>query len=176
MANASRSPARSDCSSSRRRPPARRSHSLLHLYLACCIHHAVPTVTIPRIQSDGQFLLRNIPARHRHCSATVLHCVHRSRPETGLLIPSGLPSPDQGSHWYALLLNARLQPISSSSLIYDAGAEPSSYRNTQTGPGQGHDWKRCDLGRGGIGYAHSEGRWPPLRRHRGVLWDSSLRR
>jgi putative ABC transport system permease protein len=36
--------------------------SLFPLYLARFIHHAVPTVAISQIQSNGQFLLRNIPA------------------------------------------------------------------------------------------------------------------
>src|ERR1700730_4975117 len=81
-----------------------RTDSLLQLYLACFIHHAVPAVAISQIQSDGQFLLRNIPARLHGCGANLLHCrspfylclehvdnlgaYTASRPETGLLIPS----------------------------------------------------------------------------------------
>ena|SRR5271156_1443488 len=41
--------------------------SALELYLTRFIQHAVPTVAISQIQSDGQFLLRNIPAL-RCCS------------------------------------------------------------------------------------------------------------
>src|SRR6185437_6431772 len=84
-----------------------RAHSLLQLYLAGFIHHTVPAVAISQIQSDGQFLLRNIPARFAHCGANLLHCrspfylcfehvdnlgaYTASRPETGLLISSDLP-------------------------------------------------------------------------------------
>jgi hypothetical protein len=39
-----------------------RMDSLFPLYLTRFIHHAVPTVAISQIQSNGQFLLRNIPA------------------------------------------------------------------------------------------------------------------
>src|SRR5262249_7368649 len=82
-----------------------RTDSLLQLYVACFIQHAVPTVAISQIQSDRQFLLHGkIPALLRRCSATLLHCrspfylcfehvdnlgaYTASRPETGLLIPS----------------------------------------------------------------------------------------
>ena len=80
-----------------------RAHALLQLYLARFIQHAIPTVAISQIQSDGKFLPRNIPA----CAATVLTffiagllyllCLEHvdnlgaytaSRPEIGLLIPS----------------------------------------------------------------------------------------
>ncbi len=46
-----------------------RAHALLQLYLAEFVQHAVPAVAIPQIQSDGQFLLRNIPALLRHYGA-----------------------------------------------------------------------------------------------------------
>src|SRR5215469_15431048 len=36
--------------------------------------HAVPLVAITQIQSDGQFLPRNIPALLCHCGANLLHC------------------------------------------------------------------------------------------------------
>jgi hypothetical protein len=39
-----------------------RTGSLLRLYLASFIHYAVPTRAISQVQSDRQFLLRNIPA------------------------------------------------------------------------------------------------------------------
>src|ERR1035438_9928544 len=48
--------------------------SLLQLYLACFIHHAVPAVAISQIQSNGQFLLRNIPALRCCSGANLLHC------------------------------------------------------------------------------------------------------
>jgi hypothetical protein len=48
--------------------------SLFQLYLPCFIQHAVPTVTISQIQSDGQLLLRNIPAWLCGYSANLLHC------------------------------------------------------------------------------------------------------
>src|SRR5438309_12114477 len=51
-----------------------RTDSLLQLYLAGFIHHAVPTVAISQIQSKGQFLLRNIPALRRWSDANLLHC------------------------------------------------------------------------------------------------------
>src|SRR4030095_10408291 len=80
-----------------------RTDSLLQLELAAFIHHAIPAVAISQIQSDGQFLLRNIPALLRHCDANLLHCrspfslcfehvdnlgAYRIPPETGLLISS----------------------------------------------------------------------------------------
>src|SRR6202047_2541721 len=81
-----------------------RMDSLFPLYLPGFIHHAVPTVAISQIQSDGQFLLRNIPALRCCSGANLLHCrspfylclehvdnlgaYTASRPETGLLIPS----------------------------------------------------------------------------------------
>src|SRR5947209_19144808 len=80
------------------------THSLLQLYPARFIQHTVPAVAIAQIQSDGQFLLRNIPALRCRSDANLLHfrspfylCFERvdnlgaytaSRPETGLLIPS----------------------------------------------------------------------------------------
>jgi hypothetical protein len=80
-----------------------RTDSLFPLYLPGFIHHAVPTVAISQIQSNGQFLLQNIPALHRRCGANLLHCrspfylcfehvdnlgAYSIPPETGLLIPS----------------------------------------------------------------------------------------
>jgi hypothetical protein len=74
--------------------------SLLPLYLPGFIHHAVPTVAISQIQSNGQFLLRNIPALRCCSGANLLHCrspfylcfehvdnlgAYRIPPETGLL-------------------------------------------------------------------------------------------
>src|SRR6201988_1636842 len=83
-----------------------RATSLLQLYLAGFVQHAVPAVAISQIQSDGQFLLRNIPALPACYGANLLHCrspfylcfehvdnlgaYTASRPETGLLIPSVL--------------------------------------------------------------------------------------
>src|SRR5207248_10494152 len=68
------------------------------------IHHAVPTVAISQIQSNGQFLLGNIPALFGCRGANLFHCrspfylcfehvdnlgaYTASRPETGLLISS----------------------------------------------------------------------------------------
>src|SRR5213082_2331209 len=82
-----------------------RTNSLFQLYLTGLIHDAVPAVAIAQIQSDGQFLLRNIPALRCRYGANLLHCrspfylcfehvdnlgaYTASRPETGLLIPSG---------------------------------------------------------------------------------------
>ncbi len=51
-----------------------RTDSLLQLYLAGFIHHAVPAVAISQIQSNGQFLLRNIPALLCRYGANLLHC------------------------------------------------------------------------------------------------------
>src|SRR4029077_16493791 len=81
-----------------------RTDSLLPLYLPGFIQHAVPAVAISQIQSNGEFLLRNIPALLCRPSATLFHCrspfylclehvdnlgaYAASRPETGLLIPS----------------------------------------------------------------------------------------
>src|SRR5436305_15090723 len=81
-----------------------RTNSLFQLYLTGLIHDAVPAVAIAQIQSDGQFLLRNIPALCCRSDANLLHCrspfylcfehvdnlraYTASRPETGLLIPS----------------------------------------------------------------------------------------
>src|SRR5271156_6773312 len=48
--------------------------SALELYLTRFIQHAVPTVAISQIQSDGQFLLRNIPALRCCSGANLLHC------------------------------------------------------------------------------------------------------
>src|SRR6516225_5629077 len=39
-----------------------RTHSLFQLYPPAFIQHAVPTVAIAQVQSDGQCLPRNIPA------------------------------------------------------------------------------------------------------------------
>ena len=81
-----------------------RADTLLQLYLAGFVQHAVPAVAVSQIQSNGQFLLRNIPAV-RCCSGANLTslpvsfylCFEHvdnlgaytaSRPETGLLIPS----------------------------------------------------------------------------------------
>jgi hypothetical protein len=73
-------------------------------YVACFIQHAVPTVAISQIQSDRQFLLGEISVLLCHWGANLLHCrspfylcreqdnlgaYTASRPETGLLIPSG---------------------------------------------------------------------------------------
>ena len=69
----------------------------------------VPAIAVSQIQSDGQFLLGNIPALLRHGGANLLYCrspfiscasehvdnlgaYTASRPETGLLIPSGFDS------------------------------------------------------------------------------------
>ena len=43
-------------------------------YLPGFIHHAVPTVAVSQIQSNGQFLLRKILALLRCCGANLLHC------------------------------------------------------------------------------------------------------
>ena len=51
-----------------------RPHSLLELYLTHFIQHAVLTVAISQIQSDGQFLRRNIPALRCCSGASLLHC------------------------------------------------------------------------------------------------------
>ena len=69
--------------------------------VCCFIQHAVPAVAISQIQSDGQLLLRKIPALLRRRGANLLHCrspfylclehvdnlgaYTASRPETGLL-------------------------------------------------------------------------------------------
>src|SRR5262252_650100 len=50
------------------------THSLFQLYSASFIQHAVPRVAITQIQSDSQFLPRNIPALLCHCGANLLHC------------------------------------------------------------------------------------------------------
>src|SRR5579863_4474675 len=76
-------------------------------YSSCirpAIQHTRPGVAIAQIESDGQLLLRNIPALLRRCGANLLHCrspfylclehvdnlgaYTASRPETGLLISS----------------------------------------------------------------------------------------
>jgi hypothetical protein len=44
-----------------------RADALLQLYLAGFIHRAVPAVAIAQIESDAQFLLRNIPALLSYC-------------------------------------------------------------------------------------------------------------
>src|SRR5579864_4113967 len=78
-----------------------RPYSLLQLDTPRFIHHTVPTVAISQIQSDGQLLLRNIPALLHCYDANLLHCrspfslclehvdnlgaYTASRPETGLL-------------------------------------------------------------------------------------------
>jgi hypothetical protein len=51
-----------------------RTHPLFQLDLANFIQHAVPAVAIAQIQSNGQFLLRNIPDRLRRCGANLFHC------------------------------------------------------------------------------------------------------
>jgi hypothetical protein len=51
-----------------------RAHALLQLYLASFIQHAVPTVAIPQIQSDGQFQVANISALSHYRGANLLHC------------------------------------------------------------------------------------------------------
>src|SRR5438309_5988442 len=51
-----------------------RTNSLFQLYLTGLIHDAVPAVAIAQIQSDGQFLLRNIPALRCRSDANLLHC------------------------------------------------------------------------------------------------------
>src|ERR1700720_1400547 len=51
-----------------------RADSLFPLNLAGFIHHAVPAVAISQIQSDDQFLLRNIPALRCCSGANLLHC------------------------------------------------------------------------------------------------------
>ena len=83
--------------------------SQLQLYFSGFIQHAVPTVAISQIQSNCQFLLRNIPALRCRSGATffiaglLFICaastfdnlgayIHRIPPETGLLIPSGYDS------------------------------------------------------------------------------------
>src|SRR3954451_14710424 len=81
-----------------------RTNSLFQLYLTCLIHDAVPAVAIAQIQSDGQFLLRNIPTLRSRSDANLLHrrspfylCFEHvdnlgaytaSRSETALLISS----------------------------------------------------------------------------------------
>src|SRR5205814_9881715 len=78
------------------------------------IQHTVPAVAIAQIQSDGQFLLRNIPALRCRSDANLLHCrspfylcfehvdnlgaYTASRPETGLLIPSVFASYQSQHH------------------------------------------------------------------------------
>jgi hypothetical protein len=77
-----------------------RAHALLQLYLAGFLQHAVPAVAISQIQSNGQFLLQNIPALRCCSGANLLHCrspfylcfehvdnlgAYRIPPETGLL-------------------------------------------------------------------------------------------
>ncbi|MGC2363522.1 MAG: glycosyltransferase family 39 protein [Candidatus Sulfotelmatobacter sp.] len=62
--------------------------------LAAFIHQAVPTVAVSHIQSNGQFLLRNISALRCCSGANLLHCwspficASSTRPEAALLIPS----------------------------------------------------------------------------------------
>jgi len=51
-----------------------RAHSLLQLYRTGFVQHAVPAVAISQVQSDGQFLPRNIPALRHRCDANLLHC------------------------------------------------------------------------------------------------------
>jgi hypothetical protein len=60
-------------------------HSLFPLYLPGFIHHSVPTVAISQIQSNGQFLPRNITAL-RCCSGVdllVLRIPSGDRPSLG---------------------------------------------------------------------------------------------
>src|SRR5436309_12495153 len=91
-----------------------RTNSLFQLYLTGLIHDAVPAVAIAQIQSDGQFLLRNIPALRCRSDANLLHCrspfylcfehvdnlgaYTASRPETGLHIPSVFASYQSQHH------------------------------------------------------------------------------
>jgi len=92
------------CSEDFLQPFRSRANSLFQLYLAGFVQHTVPAVAISQIESDGQLLLRNIPALLRRCGANLLHCrspfylclehvdnlgaYTASRPETGLLISS----------------------------------------------------------------------------------------
>src|SRR5271169_5595388 len=48
--------------------------SLLQSYLAGFVHHAVPTVAIPQIQTNCQFRLRKTLRLLCCCSANLLHC------------------------------------------------------------------------------------------------------
>jgi len=79
------------------------THSLFQLDLASFIQHAIPAVAIAQIESNGQFLLRDFPARLCRYGANLLHCrspfylcfehvdnlgAYSIPPETGLLISS----------------------------------------------------------------------------------------
>src|SRR5271166_4126767 len=84
-----------------------RADTLLQLYLANFIHHAVPAVAISQIQSDGQCWLRTIFTLLAHRGANLLHCrspfylclehvdtlgAYSIPSQTGLLIPSDFVS------------------------------------------------------------------------------------
>src|ERR1700719_142154 len=86
-----------------------KANSLLRLYLTALIDDAAQAVPISQIESDGEFLLRNIPALLRCCGANLLHCrspfylclkhvdnlgAYSIPSETGLLIPSVFDSLD----------------------------------------------------------------------------------
>ena len=83
-----------------------RTHSLLELYLPRLIHHAVPAVAISQIQSDGQYLLRNIPALLCPYGTNLLHCrsplslVPQSTPTTW----QRTPHPAQTGHLISSVL------------------------------------------------------------------------
>src|ERR1700722_20057628 len=82
-----------------------RPDSLLQLYLAGFIHHAVPTVAISQIQSNGQFLMRNILAL-LHChGANLFHCrspFYLCLEHVDNLGAYSIPSGDRPSHpiWF----------------------------------------------------------------------------
>jgi hypothetical protein len=91
-----------------------RLDSLFPLYLAGFIDHAVPTVAIAEIQSNGQFLLQKSLALLRCCGANLLHCrspfylclehvdnleAYSIPSETGLLIPSDFVSGFASALW-----------------------------------------------------------------------------
>src|SRR5271157_825763 len=97
-----------------------RTDSLFPLNLAGFIHYAVPAVAISQIQSNGQFLLQNIPALRCCSGANLLHCrspfylcfehvdnlgAYSIPSETGLLIPSDYGSRGQTSVKYLPLGN-----------------------------------------------------------------------
>src|SRR5437763_15464027 len=104
-----------------------RTDSLYQLYLTGLIHDAVPAVAIAQIQSDGQFLLRNIAALRCRSDANLLHCrspfylcfehvdnlgaYTASRPETGLLIPSGFVNNAAGYRSVAAPFSSGSNPI-----------------------------------------------------------------
>src|SRR5215472_4564994 len=82
---------------------------LLEHYLPALVQHAIPTPTVPQIQSHDVFLLRKVPGLllcHSdtlpHSRSPLLIALERvchweliaSRLETGILIPSGF------TNWY----------------------------------------------------------------------------